>query len=47
MEVLKVFVDNSNQPVLEANDLTFKQGQIGVGSFDDTGKFKNIMVQEN
>ncbi len=44
---IKVFVDNSNQPVLEANDLTFKQGQIGVGSFDDTGKFKNIMVQEN
>ena len=44
---IKVFVDNSKQPVLQASDLTFKQGQIGVGSFDDTCKFKNIVVQEN
>ena len=44
---IKVFVDHSKGPVLEARDLTFKQGQIGVGSFDDTGNFKNILVQEN
>ncbi len=44
---IKVFVDASKQPVLQANDLTFMHGQIGVGSFDDTGKFKNIVVQEN
>ncbi len=44
---MKVFVDYSKEPVFEARDLTLIEGQIGVGSFDDTGKFKNILVEEN
>ena len=32
------------QPVLEANDKTFGKGRIGLGSFDDLGAFRNVVV---
>jgi hypothetical protein len=31
-------------PALSANDTTLQWGRIGVGSFDDTGAFKNLRV---
>ena len=32
------------QPVLEANDKTFGKGRMGLGSFDDLGAFRNVVV---
>ena len=36
---IKVFFDNMTEPVMEATDTTFTWGQVGVGTFDDTGNF--------
>ena len=40
----KVFFDDLEKPVMEAKDTTFGAGHIGFGSFDDTGKVKNIRI---
>ena len=40
-----VYFDNMKKPVMHAVDRTFGRGQIGVGSFDDTGMFKNIVLK--
>ncbi len=42
---IAVYVDNQEQPVLTANDKTLSWGKIGLGSFDDLGKFRNVRVQ--
>ena len=42
--LIQVFVDQSVEPALEAINKTICCGQIGFGSFDDTGEFKNITV---
>ena len=44
---IEVYVDNSKEPVLSANDTTICCGQAGVGSFDDTGEFRNIVITGN
>lgn len=41
---ISVFVDDMTTPVLAANDTTFAQGKIGIGSFDDIGVFDDIYV---
>jgi hypothetical protein len=41
---IMVYVDNSETPVLEAIDKTIRYGKAGVGSFDDTGEFRNISI---
>jgi len=41
---IKVFFDNMDTPVMEASDTHFIFGHIGVGSFDDTGKFDDIKI---
>ena len=41
---IKVFFDNMNEPVMEATDTTFTWGQIGVGTFDDTGNFDDVFL---
>lgn len=41
---IKVFFDDLEKPVMEAKDTTFGAGHIGFGSFDDTGKVKNIRI---
>ena len=41
---IEVFFDNMTEPVMTAVDQTFKWGQIGIGSFDDTGNFDNVRV---
>lgn len=42
--VIKVYFDNMDQPIMEAKNATFGAGNIGFGSFDDTGKVRNIKI---
>ncbi len=39
---IEVFFDDLKTPVMTASDRTFRQGQVGVGSFDDTANWTNI-----
>jgi hypothetical protein len=41
---IEVFVDGDPLPALRAVDRTFGAGRIGVGSFDDTAWFDDIMI---
>ena len=34
-------------PVMTASDKTFVWGQVGIGSFDDTGNFDNLYLFGN
>lgn len=42
---IKVYFDNLEQPIMTAVDKTFLWGQIGIGSFDDTGMFDNVVIR--
>ena len=39
-----VFFDDMETPVMRAKDKTFKTGQIGIGSFDDTGDYADVKL---
>ncbi len=39
---IRVYFDDMQKPVMTATDKTFASGQVGVGSFDDTGNFDNV-----
>jgi len=41
---IKVFFDDLTEPIMIARDNTFKEGAVGFGSFDDTGKIDNIKI---
>jgi hypothetical protein len=41
---VEVYFDDMKKPVMTATDKTFTQGQVGVGSFDDTGDWTDIKV---
>ena len=41
---IAVFFDDQLDPILTATDTTFRSGRVGVGSFDETGEFRNIEV---
>ncbi len=41
---IKAYIDDMEKPVLTAGDSTFQHGKVGVGSFDDTGWFKDIKL---
>ena len=41
---IEVYFDNMEKPVMRAVDKTFTWGQVGVGSFDDTGNFDDVLV---
>lgn len=41
---IKVYFNDMENPVMEAVDKTFLHGEVGVGSFDDTGDFDNFTV---
>lgn len=41
---ISVFVDKSKAPVLEAFDTTIPCGEVGFGSFDDTGEFRQVVI---
>jgi hypothetical protein len=42
---IKVFVDQERQPRFSVVDTTFKCGQVGLGSFDETGDFTDFKLE--
>lgn len=43
--VVKVFFDDMAKPQMTAKDTTFGAGEIGIGTFDDSGNFDDIVVR--
>lgn len=43
--MIRVYFDDMKESVLEAKDTTFGAGLIGLGSFDDTARFDDVVVQ--
>lgn len=43
---IEVYFDDMTTPVMTATDTTFVEGQVGIGSFDDTGQFDNVVVRD-
>lgn len=41
---VEVFFDDLSKPVMRAVDRTFTKGRIGFGSFDDTGRVRNVRI---
>jgi hypothetical protein len=41
---IDVYFDDMKKPVMHAVDKTFPSGRLGVGSFDDTGRFDKVLV---
>lgn len=41
---IEVYVDGRTDPIMVATDRTLEWGRAGVGSFDDTAEFRNIVV---
>jgi hypothetical protein len=41
---IRVFFDDMTSPSMTASDTTFDSGQVGIGSFDDTGRFDNVRM---
>ncbi len=44
---IKVFVDDESQPRFSVTDTIFKCGQVGLGSFDETGDFTDVKLSSN
>ncbi len=42
---ITVFFDDLEHPVMTASDATFTWGQVGLGSFDDTGLFDEVELK--
>ena len=42
---IAVFFDDLTRPVLTARDKTLDHGWIGLGSFDDLGEFRNLVIE--
>lgn len=42
---IEVYFDNLDKPVMQARDRTFSWGQIGLGSFDDTGDWDDVSIR--
>jgi hypothetical protein len=42
--LIRVFFDDMKTPVMSAHDKTLTHGRIGLGSFDDTGRFDDVRV---
>ena len=42
--MIKFYYDDMTTPIMEAIDSTFTRGYLGLGSFDDQGKFDNIKI---
>lgn len=41
---IKVYLDGSRTPLMTANDTTFRSGRAGFGSFDDTGRLRDLTL---
>ncbi len=42
---ITVYFNDMKTPVMETVDKTFLYGEVGLGSFDDTGNFDNLIVR--
>ena len=42
---IEVFLDDLERPIMTASDKTFAWGQIGLGSFDDTGDWDDVALR--
>ncbi|MFO0878443.1 MAG: hypothetical protein U0840_13980 [Gemmataceae bacterium] len=42
---VEVYFDDMKKPIMTASDTTFSWGQIGVGSFDDTGDWRTVQIR--
>jgi len=42
--MIEVYFDDMEKPVMTATDKTFAWGQVGIGTFDDTGNFDDVLV---
>ena len=42
---IRVYFDDMENPIMRATDKTFGWGMLGVGSFDDAGRYRNITVE--
>lgn len=42
---IEIYFDDMKTPIMTAGDKTFTWGQVGIGSFDDTGNWDNIRVR--
>ncbi|MFO0891342.1 MAG: hypothetical protein U0790_19635 [Isosphaeraceae bacterium] len=42
---IAVYFDDMERPAMTAHDRTFTHGRVGVGSFDDTGMFDDLVIQ--
>jgi len=42
---IKAYLDDMDQPILTACDKTITHGSVGIGSFDDTGYFDDIILR--
>lgn len=45
--LIEIYFDDMTTPVMTATDTTFGWGRVGVGSFDDTGRFDNLTLHGN
>jgi len=41
---IKIYFDDMQEPIMTANDKIFLSGRVGIGSFDDTGNFDEILL---
>lgn len=42
---IEVYFDDMRTPAMSAVDTTFATGRVGIGSFDDTGQFDNVVLR--
>lgn len=42
---IAIYFDDMETPVMTATDKTFDWGEVGIGSFDDTGRFDNFLLR--
>jgi hypothetical protein len=42
---IEAYFDDMNTPAMSAKDQSFARGQVGVGSFDDTGNFDDVVLR--
>ena len=42
---VSVYFDDMKKPLMTANDNRFREGRVGVGTFDDSGYFDNVMLR--
>src|SRR5262249_48754264 len=42
---IEVYFDDMKKPAMTAIDRNFTWGRVGIGSFDDTGEWRNVQVR--